>query len=399
MVGDVGSEVNGQWVWAIPLRRQLFDWERQQWSDLMVLLNNFKSSGVAEDWVSWKGSNDGSFSVKSVRDSVAGNNSKNKFWKEMVWVGFAPPKVELFLCRLVRGRVPVKVELRRRGVSISGDLLCPFCRKELESIQHLFFSCQESWRLWNVACGWVDVSTALQEDPWCFLEAWKSLGNRAGSTWWVLIPSVIIWTVWLFRNDIIFNNKLFDREQIKFLMIARLAYWLTAKFQGSGISSDALMVDPRLGARLPCLRKEKGMEQRWRPPPTEFVKFSVDGAFSSSKMCGGIGGILRDEQGSILMSFMAPTGNIPPALVELLAVKRGVEIFLGSEWAKRKRLVIETDCLTLCEWLSGKRDTPVAFVAMVAKLKQIMEGGGMLLMHIPRHLNIEADALAKQGIG
>ncbi|KAE8702846.1 dentin sialophosphoprotein-like isoform X4 [Hibiscus syriacus] len=61
----------------------------------------------------------------------------------------------------------------------------------------------------------------------------------------------------------------------------------------------------------------------WSPPPVDFFKFNVDGA-------------------------VRPT---PIILAELKAIKRGIDIFVSSEWVLKGRLIIESDCKLAVEWL------------------------------------------------
>ncbi|XVF77531.1 hypothetical protein PTKIN_Ptkin14bG0052200 [Pterospermum kingtungense] len=41
-VKEYGRLINNKWVWNIPLRKRLFSWERQQWNELMAVLNDFQ---------------------------------------------------------------------------------------------------------------------------------------------------------------------------------------------------------------------------------------------------------------------------------------------------------------------------------------------------------------------
>ncbi|XP_039050464.1 uncharacterized protein LOC120191616 [Hibiscus syriacus] len=104
-----------------------------------------------------------------------------------------------------------------------------------------------------------------------------------------------------------------------------------------------------------------GFEQpvvSWSPPPVDVFKFNMDGAVSSVGMLVGIGGILRDRNRIKLFSFSEKIGPTPIILVELKAIKRGLDIFVSSEWVMKGRLIIESDCKLAVDWLNYQESVP-----------------------------------------
>ncbi|KAK8619750.1 hypothetical protein V6N13_066258 [Hibiscus sabdariffa] len=89
----------------------------------------------------------------------------------------------------------------------------------------------------------------------------------------------------------------------------------------------------------------------WTPPLCGFLKFNVDGACSKEGLCG-VGGVLRDPQGSILLEFSQSIGVGSVLLAEILAIKIVVERFVNSPWVKRWRLIVESDSKSAVEWIS-----------------------------------------------
>ncbi|XVF37031.1 hypothetical protein REPUB_Repub19eG0110600 [Reevesia pubescens] len=53
-VKEFGYFVNNSWVWNIPLRRLLFDWEIAQWNEFQAAISDFAVNGGAEDTIVWK---------------------------------------------------------------------------------------------------------------------------------------------------------------------------------------------------------------------------------------------------------------------------------------------------------------------------------------------------------
>ncbi|KAL4303663.1 hypothetical protein GQ457_10G009830 [Hibiscus cannabinus] len=184
------------------------------------------------DGVRWKGSSDGTFSVRSLRKFIDKNHGEDPIWKDIVWRGFAPPKVEIFIWQVLRNRVPVQSELTNRG-----------------------------------------------------------------------------------------NSK------------------------------------------------------------------------------SGIGGLLRDDSGMILMEFSEASSLSLPALVELEAINFGISYLLTTSWSLTHRLIVESDCKMVVDWINGMIEHPITVANKVIETAKLMFAKGMCLTLIPRCCNVLADTLAKQGIG
>ncbi|KAK9003028.1 hypothetical protein V6N11_060599 [Hibiscus sabdariffa] len=122
-IAEFGSKFETSWIWDIPLRRRLFDWEVFQWEALLGLLQNFKSEGFRHDSLVWAGSSDGCFSVNSCGKFLFSFVPPDSFWTRIVWLGLAPPKVEFFLWQVLKNRILVKAELAKRGPPILAELL------------------------------------------------------------------------------------------------------------------------------------------------------------------------------------------------------------------------------------------------------------------------------------
>ncbi|KAK8541529.1 hypothetical protein V6N12_014161 [Hibiscus sabdariffa] len=117
-ISEFASKGATRWCWLIHLRRNLFDWEQPQWNELLVCLQNFNFSSLDRDVVRWKGSSDGTFSVRSLRKIIDKNFGRDPIWEDIVWRGFAPPKVEIFMWLVMWNRVPVRTELSKNGYYI-----------------------------------------------------------------------------------------------------------------------------------------------------------------------------------------------------------------------------------------------------------------------------------------
>ncbi|KAE8714716.1 Cell number regulator 5 [Hibiscus syriacus] len=147
------------------------------------------------------------------------------------------------------------------------------------------------------------------------------------------------------RND---RGKL-DRSSLFFTVRLRLAKWFLAKYPLLSIQMDSLIGDPSMADNISAA-KDLHRVVCWSPPPVGFFKLNVDGAVTSVGLLAGIGGILRDWNRNKLMSFSEKVGPTP-ILAELKAIKRGLDLFLSSEWVLKGKLIIESDCKLAVEWI------------------------------------------------
>ena len=95
------------------------------------------------DVLSWTHTSNGLFSVSSFRKCLEVNNASAHTVFEFLWQGLCPPKVEVFVWQLLRGRVLVREVLLKFGVAIqTGSASCPLCEIGSESIDHIFLLCE-----------------------------------------------------------------------------------------------------------------------------------------------------------------------------------------------------------------------------------------------------------------
>ncbi|KAL4383394.1 hypothetical protein GQ457_15G018290 [Hibiscus cannabinus] len=346
-IAEFGRKDNGVWTWDIPLRRSLFDWEIEQWNSLLVLLQGYRANNFEIDWVRWEGAGDGKYSVKSLVNKCIVLSSSEADWGSLLWRGIPPPKVEVFTWLAIRQRIPVRVELVARGLMTSNNSLCPLCGLFPEDTYHLLFNCEVAWSIWMRCAALWGLVFVFPGDPGTFLLAWHDANiSRSTDSIWHFFPFAILWSIWLFRNDIIFANGRLDVVQLYYLIRTRVATWYKAKFSDCSCTVDELISDPLVADSMSFSLSKVRKKLSWEAPPCGFLKLNVDGAMEGNGGKGGIGGLLRNNLGICLEKFSLPIGPGPPILAELEAILHGLKLFFSSRWCEKFRLVLECDCLT-----------------------------------------------------
>ena len=140
----MGAHTDTGWEWDFIWRRSRFD-NKIHMTDsfLRDVGDNPIQPHRRDDWV-WKTDPSGQYSIEENQDGVF-----DELWKLKI-----SSKTCFFVWRIIRDRLPTKINLRRRHVEIN-DVLCPFCMNNEEDAVHLFFQCSKILPLWWESLSWV----------------------------------------------------------------------------------------------------------------------------------------------------------------------------------------------------------------------------------------------------
>ncbi|KAK2654624.1 hypothetical protein Ddye_014480 [Dipteronia dyeriana] len=171
MVRDFGRFEDSKWKWEVSMRRELFDWEIDQWNCFLVSLESINIWENFQDAVAWSYNPNGMSSFKSFKRHLENNGGANDHFDcPFLWKGICPPKVEIFLWQLLKGKVLVRGVLNRFGMSKIACLDCPLCGRELKSINHLFLQCGGCGRCVRRPWDGGELGLAVISQ---FLDGWK----------------------------------------------------------------------------------------------------------------------------------------------------------------------------------------------------------------------------------
>ncbi|GKE63594.1 reverse transcriptase domain, reverse transcriptase zinc-binding domain protein [Tanacetum coccineum] len=138
-----------------------------------------------------------------------------------IWRSIIPRKVNVFVWRALRGRLPVRTELDKKGIDLD-SLLCPGCDNVAESVDHCLALCENAINVWDRIFFWwrvgpVDVFTIKD---FLLLNGGVSMPKEAKALW-----SATIWVaaymIWKNRNNKVFkgrtdsSTKVFEDIQLK----------------------------------------------------------------------------------------------------------------------------------------------------------------------------------------
>ncbi|GMP39669.1 hypothetical protein CsSME_00010408 [Camellia sinensis var. sinensis] len=126
----------------------------------------------------------------------------------MVMAGYCTSKVIVFGWLAWRGRVKTAVFLHRIGVLLANtNILCVFCKNEVETVNHVLLHCPLVWKVWAGILNWWDVCWVMSGSVEALLQWWASARfKKKVMCIWKIVPLLLLWSIWKLRNEIVFNG-------------------------------------------------------------------------------------------------------------------------------------------------------------------------------------------------
>lgn len=305
-----------------------------------------------------------------------------------------PHKIQLFLWKLEAGALPINDDLHTR---LGGEFFkeCPRCRGIPETINHIFWTSLEAKSIWNMVANWWALDFSQRSKLGNSLKETLSIfKGKIISTVWKTSISAILWSIWLRRNNLIFNNFLELVNSTVDMVKFRSFKWSKAELNFPEEIYNLWQVNP-LGATM--LHSKHGLFQdlvRWN---AEFHAYT-DGswAFLNSEHKAGIGGCIPDRNQNLLFIFSGPSMATSPREAERDAIFFAFKAF-SSQRTVQGRLQIRTDCLTLVNDFqrqragNGKLHDHAAWV-------ELINNPNIKVCFSPRDSLLSAHELAAQGV-
>ncbi|XP_018448417.1 uncharacterized protein LOC108819900 [Raphanus sativus] len=97
-----------------------------------------------------------SYSTKAIYDLLRVNNQRVSWCKE-IWFSKGIPRHKFLSWLFVLNRCPTKDRMVEWGLDV--DPICTLCNSDIETRDHLYFSCPYSWEIWNTSAARAGFST------------------------------------------------------------------------------------------------------------------------------------------------------------------------------------------------------------------------------------------------
>jgi ribonuclease HI len=186
---------------------------------------------------------------------------------------------------------------------------------------------------------------------------------------------MLIYNLWLARNNAQETHKLDDPSKIVSQTIAHIEKWRNLKSSEPGVAAPV---------------------ERWLPPVQDWVKVNTDGAFRQGECNGRAGVVIRDHHGDFLggaCHFFPHVADAEGA--ELLACKRGLVV---AREAGVQRIILETDSVEVAAKLKGEGQDRSIYGPLVREIKSLFGNfEETLVRSVRRTANEAAHRMAKNG--
>ncbi|XP_071699063.1 uncharacterized protein [Rutidosis leptorrhynchoides] len=157
-----------------------------------------------------------------------------------------PKKLEIFVWRAVKKKLPVRVELDKCGIDLHSTW-CPLCDDSLESVDHSLIFCKHAMEVWDRVFKWWNMGSfnnfSLSE---LLLEHNQSLHSISsiGRSIWLAIKWIGAYLIWKNRNNKVFCDKNWI-PRVALNEIQTISFdWISNRLKGRKIDWQTWMSNP-----------------------------------------------------------------------------------------------------------------------------------------------------------
>lgn len=187
----------------------------------MQFLSGFSPvAGVVDRW-SWGTDANNSFSVNVAYKNLSKRSCSPSTQRpdveslKCIWKASATMKAKITAWRLIRNCLPTKDNVGKRIALEEEEKSCVWCGLVNESATHIFLECGEVPQLRNLVIDWIGAVWVASRN--IHLHFFSFAAFLGGKRWrrrlcglWVCT----IWIIWRWRNDAVFDHKLWDLRRI-----------------------------------------------------------------------------------------------------------------------------------------------------------------------------------------
>ncbi|KAI0522381.1 hypothetical protein KFK09_004760 [Dendrobium nobile] len=221
----------------------------------------------------------------------------------MIWHKSFPSTVSIFIWRILHKLIPTDDNLRRRGFIFPSKCQCCY---HVDNMHHVFISGPVVVKFWTYFedifhLNFFTTSISIYN----LLDCWfvKSKGHVRN-----VIPSLILWFLWLERNDSHFNGVVMNYQRIIHKIKEKVAALYSANLLSVKRLKNLLFTSSTFGINLEVDYCHKVMRCiTWMKPHTNSFKLNVASARLGTIV--GYGGIIRDHNGIYMLGFAGPITN------------------------------------------------------------------------------------------
>lgn len=203
--------------------------------------------------------------------------------------------------------------------------LCPTCNEQPETVLHCLVTCEFA-KACHLKLGLTDVHGSFQS----FLE-WIQLVFQQRNKAQIHQIVTVCWMVWKSRNDLVWNQRSMDANEVVESAFVVLNHWESAQ----DTSFNQFM----------CHMTQDDGHERWNLPLSNRIKINTDAATFEESSRFSYAMVVRNNTSEFVEARSRCTqGRVAPELAEATGIREALS------WIKQKRVSgveLETDCLQI----------------------------------------------------
>ncbi|XP_016461141.1 uncharacterized protein LOC107784512 [Nicotiana tabacum] len=269
---------------------------------------------------------------------------------------------------------------------------CHCCNApKCETLQHVFIDSDLAVKLWNDFGGPLGIFHHKRPIR-AVLQGWFGTipVNMVHKMILNITPLAICWEVW----KGITSCKYGDKKKIAYSRVYHNTFWiLRTTLKLAFPSCDWDQPWHKICELVERLRHNpKTLIVLWELPPEGKVKLNTNGSVLHSSGLAGMGGIVRDCRGNMIVAFVVPKRCSSNNLAEAHAAKYGLEWCIQHGFGD---IVLEIDSLIIANMLIKDTVENCKRKAIIQQTKQMLCQANVEVRHCWREANQVADGLAK----
>jgi hypothetical protein len=220
-IASLGRWDDGMWRWEFIWRRTFFEWEIPIYEEFFNFISQFVPSLHGDKWL-WSANPEDGFSVsdcykilyQKLREPCALDWGSGYAFSN-IWNCGVPSKVSAFSWQLFLDRIPTKENLRKRRILLHHQSVCVFCGADVETSVHLFLHCSCATKVWYDLMKWLGFVIIVPPDLVSSFGVLLASGKgKRGKVCLNIIWNSFVWSIWKFRNEFVFNNKVIIVDEL-----------------------------------------------------------------------------------------------------------------------------------------------------------------------------------------
>ncbi|XP_071713253.1 uncharacterized protein [Rutidosis leptorrhynchoides] len=239
---------NFNWQW----NRELIGRNRDMLEEMILQIreyfsnNNSNATGTSGGCF-WLLAANGRFTTKKMNAIILEKVlAHEKSQPESLKNSLVPKKVEVFIWRARRKRLPSLLELDRRGVDLH-SVRCPMCDDDVETIDHVLIFCKIAYDVWTRIYKWWGHGAYSRLS---IIETFEGSLNRNTSELGAKIWQAVEWSsgyiLWKYRNMKIFKNKKVCAPSIVNEIQIMTFEWISKRLKGPKLEWCSWLSDPQI---------------------------------------------------------------------------------------------------------------------------------------------------------